>query len=483
MRLLPLIGLFCCLGATEAFAQCAMNETQVTAFSDDLETGAAGWTHSGTGDTWALSAAQTSSGSNAWFAVDPDTLSDQRLLSPPIVVPTGLTQLRLRFMNRQSFEVPNADGRCWDAGILESSIDSGSSFLQVPAALITLDPYDNIIWNDTPGNNPITVDYGPTTAWCSDAGGAFTSVEVDASGFAGQTVQFRWRLGSDSAAGNEGWYVDDVSLSGCRASSADLSISKTNGVTSSTAGTTTVYTITASNAGPDGVTGATVADTFAAPLTGCSWTCIGTGGTCTAAGSGNINDSVNLPNAASVTYTATCTIDAAATGMLSNTAAVSSAITDAAPGNNSATDTDTLTAPTMGVLGVQSATLDFGAPTVGTSEQRTLIITNTGDGPLTVSGLSAVTAPFTQIAGGSCGAVSFILTAGSSCTVLYQFTPPNSSAFTQQVTVSSDVGDVVVTLSGQGVVAIPVPLGGQWLSGLMLVMLSFTALLTLRRRG
>ena len=43
------------------------------------------------------------------------------------------------------------------------------------------------------------------------------------------------------------------------------------------------------------------------------------------------------------TYTATCTINASATGTLSNTATVSSGVTDPVPANNSATDTDTLT--------------------------------------------------------------------------------------------------------------------------------------------
>ena len=86
-----------------------------------------------------------------------------------------------------------------------------------------------------------------------------------------------------------------------------------------------------------------MADTFPAILT-CTWTCVGAGGgTCTAAGSGNINDTVNLPAGGSVTYTATCTIAASATGTLVNTATVASAVTDPNPANNSATDTDTLT--------------------------------------------------------------------------------------------------------------------------------------------
>src|SRR6187401_1492499 len=102
--------------------------------------------------------------------------------------------------------------------------------------------------------------------------------------------------------------------------------------------------ITASNPGPSNAPGSTVADTFPASLT-CSWTCVGAGGgTCTASGSGNINNSVNLPSGGSVTYTASCTIAAGATGSLSNTATVTVpvGVIDPASGNNSATDSDTL---------------------------------------------------------------------------------------------------------------------------------------------
>src|SRR6185295_4601464 len=93
-------------------------------------------------------------------------------------------------------------------------------------------------------------------------------------------------------------------------------------------------------------TGATAADTFPASET-CTWTCIGAGGgTCTASGSGNINNTVNLPAGDSATYTASCAIAAGATGTLSNTATVTApaGVTDPTPGNNTATDSDTLAA-------------------------------------------------------------------------------------------------------------------------------------------
>jgi uncharacterized repeat protein (TIGR01451 family) len=141
------------------------------------------------------------------------------------------------------------------------------------------------------------------------------------------------------------------------------------------------YTVTASNAGPSNATGATVADTFPASLT-CTWTCAGSGGgTCTAAGSGNINNSVNLPSGGSVTYTASCTISNAATGTLSNTATVTApaGVTDPTPGNNSATDTDTIQAA-PGALVSGTKTVSAGPYTVGGSIVYTIVLTNSGTG-------------------------------------------------------------------------------------------------------
>src|SRR5207247_2415649 len=102
---------------------------------------------------------------------------------------------------------------------------------------------------------------------------------------------------------------------------------------------------TASNAGPSDASGVTVADALPAVLTA-TWTCVGAGGgTCTASGSGNINDTVNLPAGGSVTYTVSAAIRGSASGSLSNTATVAApaGVTDPTPGNNSATDTDTVT--------------------------------------------------------------------------------------------------------------------------------------------
>jgi uncharacterized repeat protein (TIGR01451 family) len=170
---------------------------------------------------------------------------------------------------------------------------------------------------------------------------------------------------------------------------ADVAITKTDGVTTAVPGGSVTYTITASNAGPDPVTGGTVTDTFPAILT-CTWTCVGAGGgTCTAAGSGNISDTVNLPAGGSVTYTASCAISASATGTLANTATVSGgAAADPNPGNNSATDTDTLT-----LQGDLAVTKTDGVTTATAGGSVTYTITASSSGPSDAPG-STVTDTF-----------------------------------------------------------------------------------------
>ena len=126
---------------------------------------------------------------------------------------------------------------------------------------------------------------------------------------------------------------------------ADLWIWKTDGQASAAAGTPITYTIMASNAGPSDASGARVADTVPAAILGATWTCAGAGGgICSASGTGDIDDTVDLPVGGSVTYTLTGTIDAAAVGSLVNTATVAAppGVTDPNAGNDVATDADTL---------------------------------------------------------------------------------------------------------------------------------------------
>ncbi len=234
----------------------------------------------------------------------------------------------------------------------------------------------------------------PATLIGNSAGWGIYQAKIDDfANFAGRTINITFHVDTDTSINFAGVAIDDVQLRFVPAGvNADLSITKTDGVTSVNAGGTTTYTIVASNAGPDPVTGASVADTFPAALT-CTYTSVAAGGATgnTAAGAGNINDvALNLPVGSSVTYTASCTISAAATGTLVNTATVSSAAIDPVPGNNSATDTDTIIP--IGCQGGGNCTADLsitktdGLTTVNPGQMITYTIVASNLGPTGVNG-------------------------------------------------------------------------------------------------
>ena len=184
---------------------CPAGKAASPVYTYGFESGANGWTSSGDGDSWAQSAARVHSGSASWHADDPEGVSDQRLVSPEIALPAG-TPLSLRFWNYQSIERQNATS-CYDGAILEVSTNGGNNFSQVTAGLLT-DPYDGTI--PAAYSNPLK----NKSAWCGDPQDWLRSI-VDLSTYAGQGVVLRFRLGSDTIAGREGWYLDDVEVVTC----------------------------------------------------------------------------------------------------------------------------------------------------------------------------------------------------------------------------------------------------------------------------
>jgi uncharacterized repeat protein (TIGR01451 family) len=128
--------------------------------------------------------------------------------------------------------------------------------------------------------------------------------------------------------------------------SADLKVTVNDGKTATVTGAKNTYTIVVTNIGPSNVSGAAITDSFPTTFTGVTYTATQSGGASgfSAAGSGNIHDTVAMPAGSKITYKATGTISASATGSIANTATVSapSGVTDPNLANNSATDTDTL---------------------------------------------------------------------------------------------------------------------------------------------
>lgn len=158
----------------------------------------------------------------------------------------------------------------------------------------------------------------------------------------------------------------------------DLGISKTNSVSSVTAGTPVTYTIVMTNAGPTAVSGATVTDTLPAALTNAAWACVAAiGNSCPASGSGNISASVNLAVGGRITFTVSALVASSATGNLSNTASVATpvGIVDSNSSNNSATDTDSVTVSSDLKLSVMPTP---NPVTPGGTVTYNIVVTNTG---------------------------------------------------------------------------------------------------------
>ena len=211
------------------------------------------------------------------------------------------------------------------------------------------------------------------------------------------------------------------------ASFADLRISKTR-TSAAIPGSSLTYLVVATNDGPTPVIGATVTDVIPAILLTANWTCTGSGttpGVCPASGVGSINALVDLPVGASVTFTVTGTIDAAATGTLNNTASIAppATITDPTMGNNAATDNGPLT-PSGDLAVTKTNGVIASAP--GTVTTYTIRVSNTGPSTATnaavvdtlPSALTNVSWTCSATAGSSCAAASGATTLSTTVTLV-----------------------------------------------------------------
>ena len=325
----------------------------------------AGWTSvSAAGvDSWTTVNTAPDTAPNAAFVNDPSTISDTSLVTPNIVVPTTINPVVLSFRNSYALETG------YDGGVLELKVGAGA-FQDVIAAggafvaggyNLTISPIDQ---------NPLV----GRQAWSGNSGGYITTTVTLPAAVSGQTIQLRWRRGTDQIVAGTGWRVDTISLQAGRTccittTTANLAITKTDGQASYVPGQALTYTIVASNAGPDPVMGATVADTFPADLTNVAWTCSATvGSACGSAGAaGNINTTVDLLNGGSATFVATATASLAAPGNISNTATVAApgGVIDPVPGNNSATDTDSrLPSADLGITKTDGQTTTMPGQTI-----------------------------------------------------------------------------------------------------------------------
>ena len=159
----------------------------------------AGWVATSASNGWRTSASTNSdSAPNIAFVSSAALLSDSALVSPEFVAPPN-TQVQFR---NQFFTQPGFDG-----GVFEISINGGA-FADVTfvGGSFVSGGYSTVL-NPTTGN-PL----GGRLAWTGNSGGYIdTTVNLPTSA-SGQSVQLRWRLGTDSTFQDGSWVIDTIRL-------------------------------------------------------------------------------------------------------------------------------------------------------------------------------------------------------------------------------------------------------------------------------
>ncbi len=186
------------------------NVAPATFFADDIESGAAMWTHGSPikkkkkkTDTWVIATDRFHTGASSWYTPDLPKLSDAYLDTLPIQLPSDGRDLQLVFYHTFGFESFGYDG-----GVLE--ISTGDNVFEDLGSHILEGGYNGDILSFS--ENPLAGRPG----WIDGRLGVFQRVVVDLNSYVGKTVTIRWHIGTDTSFKGYGWYVDDVTVAGNR---------------------------------------------------------------------------------------------------------------------------------------------------------------------------------------------------------------------------------------------------------------------------
>ncbi len=357
----------------------------------------AGWTTTTSGGQalWVTSTNTSDTAPVAAFTAGASTAGVNELVSPGINILSTTAQLTFR----QNYNLQNTSATRNDGGVLEIKIGTNSfTDIQSAGGNFVTGGYIRILGNTR--SNPL----GGRSAWTGNSGGFITTTVNLPASAAGQTIQLKWRCGTDNSTASTGWYVDTIAIadsyynccSSVAIAAADLALGQSFAPTNVNLGSTVTFTLSVTNLGPDIATNTVVSNTLPAGLSFVS----------AAPAASATNGSTftfalgNLTNGAKTNVIIQAT--ALTAGAKTNLATAASATSDPTGANNSATAVVAVNSPpTISAIG-NVTTNQFTAPgpiafTVGDAE--------TAAGSLTVSGASSNTnfVPNANIAFGGSG--------------------------------------------------------------------------------
>ena len=206
------------------------------------------------------------------------------------------------------------------------------------------------------------------------------------------------------------------------AATVDLSVTKTDGVTTVASGATNVYTVVATNQSSyNFADNAVVTDPAVAGLTKTAVGCVAAGGAVCPAGLGvALLESgatiATFPPGGSLTLTVTTTVGATASGSITNTASIAApaGYTDTNPANNTATDVDTLRATVRLSKVSEGGTGSFAFTLTNAATASDTVTTTTAGVAATSALVNPVTAPGVAVTITEAAAAGHAL-AGATC--------------------------------------------------------------------
>jgi hypothetical protein len=182
-----------------------INADFVPAVTDDFESPVLAWTPASpdfSDPTQRWQRVQVAANEHVAFGPDNGSPGVTTLESPVLQVGSG--NFTVTFLQNYAFETSD---QYYDGGVIEVSTDGGASWHDVKVAGATLAPDYNGVIFDGSGN--------PLASRPAYVGSGSDLVTVDfGTALSNQGVKLRFVIGTDAAAGDAGWQIDDVSASG-----------------------------------------------------------------------------------------------------------------------------------------------------------------------------------------------------------------------------------------------------------------------------
>jgi hypothetical protein len=200
---------------------CGPEGTAVPAFFDNLENPSSGnWTmqpspeesvfffSQESAEKTGFDATYATSGTGNIWGFDAGEISDSAIaMTKGVTVPSGG---RMHFDQAHGFET--GEGHAYDGGVIEYSTDGGLDWTDAGSLIDAGDDYGGRIF--VGANNPLS----GRPAFVGDSAG-YGSTRLNLSSLAGKQVRFRFRIGTDEAQEDYGWFIDNVEIYHCEGES------------------------------------------------------------------------------------------------------------------------------------------------------------------------------------------------------------------------------------------------------------------------